>query len=71
MMKHLLYFVLLVFLWITFIPAFNSLTEAPAELRIWFVAINVVVTIKLIVDIHTTMGMRGPRGYAGKDGLDA
>lgn len=66
-MKLLLYFVLLVVLWVSFIPAMNSLTQAPTELRIWFVVINAVVTTKLIVDIHTSQLTKGDTGRPGRD----
>ena len=67
-MKMLLYFVLLLVLWIAFIPAMNDLQTAPSSLRIWFVVINSVVSIKLLVDVHTTYIAVGPRGHKGSKG---
>jgi hypothetical protein len=52
-MRAVLYFVLLVGLWVTFIPAMNVIEQAPNELFIWFIMINIVVSVKLLIDLHT------------------
>jgi hypothetical protein len=56
-MKMLIYFVLLVALWITFILAYNEIYPwVSFPLLLWFITINSVVTVKLLIDLHSTRG---------------
>lgn len=71
-MKLVIHFVLLISLWATLIPALNALDTAPPEIRLWFLVINVVVSTRILMDVHTAhmtrgeRGERGPRGYDGE-----